>query len=65
MIQQYVENELAKGILRGDLKDEHAILFNGQLPQQKLVFRKLGSGAVSDVDSRSQVQVFSPLLPHQ
>lgn len=49
VIQQNVENELAKGILRGDFKDEDAILVdtevsvfsNGQLPQQKLVFRRL------------------------
>ena len=50
VIQQYVENELAKGILRGDFKDEDSIFVdtqvtvpsNGQLPQQKLVFRKVG-----------------------
>jgi ATP-dependent Clp protease ATP-binding subunit ClpB len=49
ILQQYVENGLAKGILRGDLKDEDEILIdtevtvpsNGQLPVQKLVFRKL------------------------
>jgi ATP-dependent Clp protease ATP-binding subunit ClpB len=49
VLQQYVENELAKGILRGDFKDEDEILIdtevtvpsNGQLPIQKLVFRKL------------------------
>lgn len=48
VIQQHVENELAKGILRGDFKDEDTIKIdtevtafaNGQLPQQKLVFRK-------------------------
>lgn len=49
VIQQNVENELAKGILRGDFKDEDTVLIdtevtafsNGQLPQQKLVFRRL------------------------
>lgn len=49
VIQQNVENELAKGILRGEFKDEDTILIDteltafgkGQLPQQKLVFRKL------------------------
>ncbi|KAF3323356.1 chaperone protein ClpB2 [Carex littledalei] len=49
VLQQYVENELAKGILRGDLKDEDELLIdtevtvpsNGQLPVQKLAFRKL------------------------
>lgn len=48
VLQQYVENELAKGILRGDFKDEDVILVdtevtvpaNGQLPVQKLAFRK-------------------------
>ncbi|KAK6128874.1 hypothetical protein DH2020_037391 [Rehmannia glutinosa] len=57
VIQQYVENELAKGILRGEFKDEDHIFIdtevtafsNGQLPQQKLVFRKLESG--SDLSS--------------
>ncbi|MED6107623.1 Chaperone protein ClpB3, chloroplastic [Stylosanthes scabra] len=49
VIQQNVENELAKGILRGEFKDEDTILIdtevtafsNGQLPQQKLTFRKI------------------------
>ncbi|KAL8240692.1 hypothetical protein R6Q59_014047 [Mikania micrantha] len=45
------ENELAKGILRGDFKDEDTISIdtevtafsNGQLPQQKLVFKRVDS----------------------
>ena len=49
VIQQNVENELAKGILKGEFKDEDTILIdteltafaNGQLPQQKLVFKRL------------------------
>lgn len=49
VIQQYVENELAKGILRGEFKDEDTVFIdtevtafsNGQLPQQKLVFQRL------------------------
>ncbi|KAL5999263.1 Chaperone protein ClpB3, chloroplastic [Asimina triloba] len=53
VIQQHVENELAKGILRGEFGDEDTIMIdteltafsNGQLPQQKLVFLKLKSGA--------------------
>ncbi|XP_051114676.1 chaperone protein ClpB3, chloroplastic [Andrographis paniculata] len=53
VIQQYIENELAKGILRGDYKEEDSILVdtevtafsNGQLPQQKFVFRKLESAS--------------------
>jgi ATP-dependent Clp protease ATP-binding subunit ClpB len=51
VIQQNVENELAKGILRGEFKDEDTVLidtevtaFSGQLPQQKLVFKRLESG---------------------
>ncbi|KAG7550742.1 P-loop containing nucleoside triphosphate hydrolase [Arabidopsis thaliana x Arabidopsis arenosa] len=51
VIQQNIENELAKGILRGDFKDEDSILIdtevtafsNGQLPQQKLTFQKIES----------------------
>lgn len=51
VIQQYVENELAKGILRGEFKDEDTIsvdtevtaFSNGQLPQQKLVFKRVDS----------------------
>lgn len=50
VIQQNVENELAKGILRGEFKEENTILIDtevsafssGQLPQQKLVFKRLG-----------------------
>ncbi|MBA0781342.1 hypothetical protein Gotri_002275 [Gossypium trilobum] len=49
VIQQNVENELAKGILRGEFKDEDTILvdteqtavLNGPIPQQKLVFKRL------------------------
>ncbi|GFP90392.1 chaperone protein clpb3 chloroplastic [Phtheirospermum japonicum] len=56
VIQQYVENELARGILRGDFKDEDTVFIdtevsafsNGQLPQQKLVFRKSDSGSASE-----------------
>ncbi|KAF4397602.1 hypothetical protein G4B88_027342 [Cannabis sativa] len=48
VIQQYVENELAKGILRGDFKEEDCVAIdtevtaftNGQLPQHKLVFQR-------------------------
>lgn len=51
VIQQHVENELAKGILRGEFKEEDTVLIdtevtafaNGQLPQQKLTFKKLTS----------------------
>lgn len=58
VIQQNVENELAKGILRGQFKDEDTILIdtevtafsNGQLPQQKLVFK------ISDSDSDSTTE---------
>lgn len=55
VIQQNVENELAKGILRGELNDEDTVLIdtevtafsNGQLPQQKLVFRNLETSSES------------------
>ncbi|KAH7532700.1 hypothetical protein FEM48_Zijuj04G0050200 [Ziziphus jujuba var. spinosa] len=55
VIQQNVENELARGILRGEFKDEDTILIdtevtafaNGQLPQQKLAFRKLETSSES------------------
>lgn len=55
VIQQYVENELAKGILRGEFKEEDTILVdteitafaNGQLPQQKLFFKTLETGSES------------------
>ena len=67
VIQQHVENEIAKGILRGEFKEEDTILIdtevgafsNGQLPQQKLVFRKLepssGSPAAESQEVISQV----------
>ncbi|XP_055802772.1 chaperone protein ClpB3, chloroplastic [Solanum dulcamara] len=59
VIQQNVENELAKGILRGDFKDEDTVLVdtevgtftNGQLPQQKLVFRRQESGSDSPAEN--------------
>lgn len=58
VIQQNVENELARGILRGDFKDEDTIVVdtevtgfaNGQLPQQKLVFRRMEP----DVDTSAE-----------
>ncbi|XP_062017228.1 chaperone protein ClpB3, chloroplastic-like [Rosa rugosa] len=61
VIQQYVENELAKGILRGEFKEEDTILVdteitafaNGQLPQQKLFFKKLETGSESPAAENS------------
>ncbi|CAI9109823.1 OLC1v1009730C2 [Oldenlandia corymbosa var. corymbosa] len=60
VIQQYVENELAKEILRGDIKDEDTVSIdtevsafaNGQLPQQKLVFRKLESASETAAENK-------------
>ena len=60
VIQQYVENELAKGILRGEFKEEDTVLMdteftafsNGLLPQQKLVFRRLVPGSEASAESR-------------
>lgn len=65
VIQQYVENELAKGILRGEFKDEDTIVIdtevtafsNGQLPQQKLVFRRLDTS--SDASAADNQEAFS------
>ncbi|KAL5095839.1 hypothetical protein RYX36_000166 [Vicia faba] len=65
VIQQNVENELAKGILRGEFKDEDTILVdmklspfsNNQLPQQKLVFRKIeGDSQSSPQESMEHAQ---------
>ncbi|XP_011035847.1 PREDICTED: chaperone protein ClpB3, chloroplastic-like [Populus euphratica] len=64
MIQQYVENELAKGILRGEFKDEDSVLIdtevtafaNGQLPQQKLIFKRL---VTSEEKAAAENRVFS------
>ncbi|MCD7456900.1 Chaperone protein ClpB3, chloroplastic [Datura stramonium] len=60
VIQQNIENELAKGILRGDFKDEDTVLIdtevsafsNGQLPQQKLVFKRKDSGSDSPAENQ-------------
>ncbi|KAL7190579.1 hypothetical protein ACSBR2_022794 [Camellia fascicularis] len=68
VIQQYVETELAKGILRGEYKDEDAVLIdtevsafsNGQLPQEKLVFRKLEPD--SDNSATENREAFSQTL---
>ncbi|MFQ6647660.1 hypothetical protein Gotur_021283 [Gossypium turneri] len=57
VIQQNVENELAKGILRGEFKDEDTILVdteqmavpNVPIPQQKLVFKRLNG----DLDTQA------------
>lgn len=67
VIQQNVENEIAKGILRGEFKEEDCILVdtevtaysNGQLPQTKLVFRKLVPESGSS--SAETKQAVSPL----
>ncbi|KAF8042133.1 hypothetical protein BT93_A0670 [Corymbia citriodora subsp. variegata] len=66
VIQQHVENELAKGILRGDFKDEDTIVIdtevtafaNGQLPQQKLVFRRQDGD--SDMAATEDREALSP-----
>ncbi|KAK6913318.1 Clp ATPase, C-terminal [Dillenia turbinata] len=68
VIQQYVENELAKGILRGEFKDEDTVLVdtevtafsNGQLPQPKLVFRRVDSS--SDTAAAESEEAFSQTL---
>ncbi|XP_020100059.1 chaperone protein ClpB3, chloroplastic [Ananas comosus] len=68
VIQQHVENELAKGILRGEFKDEDTIsvdtevmaFSNGQLPQQKLVFRKLNPESSSGHPASEGEKAFQP-----
>ncbi|KAL7614739.1 hypothetical protein Lser_V15G07632 [Lactuca serriola] len=68
VIQQHVENELAKGILRGEFKDEDTIsvdtevtaFSNGQLPQQKLVFKRVETS--SPGDAPKDEQAFSQAL---
>ncbi|CAI0453875.1 unnamed protein product [Linum tenue] len=65
VIQQNVENEVAKGILRGEFKDEDTIVIdievtafsNGQLPQHKLVLSRLEGdrdGAASGRETASR-----------
>lgn len=62
VIQQNVENEIAKGILKGEFKDEDTILIdtevsafsNGQLPQQKLVFRRMENKATENPNADSR-----------
>lgn len=66
VIQQNIENELAKGILRGEFKDEDTILVdtevtvfsNGQLPQQKLVFKKLSVPNTPAGDKKAFLQSY-------
>ena len=68
VIQKKVENELANGILRGEFKDEDTVLIdtevmafsNGQLPQQKLVFKRLEPS--SDAPAEENQVAFSPTL---
>jgi len=70
VIQQNVENELAKGILRGEFRDEDTILVdtevtafaNGQLPQQKLVFRRVGTDAESSSTVKDNREGFPQIL---
>ncbi|KAI5068367.1 hypothetical protein GOP47_0016712 [Adiantum capillus-veneris] len=66
VIQHYVENELAKGILRGEYKEDDTVFIDtevsafagGQLPQQKLVFKKLSApeSSIQDVEGVALAQ---------
>ncbi|KAF7135846.1 hypothetical protein RHSIM_Rhsim08G0073800 [Rhododendron simsii] len=68
VIQQYIENELAKGILRGEFKEEDTVLIDtevtassdGQLPQQKLVLKRFepdsDTSAAKSREALSQTQ---------
>lgn len=68
VIQQSVENELARSILKGDFKEEDAILVDTDLtsvagsglPQQKLSFRKLQA-----IDSSNQAADADPFAYSQ
>ncbi|XP_008230845.1 PREDICTED: chaperone protein ClpB3, chloroplastic isoform X1 [Prunus mume] len=69
VIQQYVENELAKGILRGDFREEDTVFVdtevtafsNGQLPQQKLLFKRLETDD-SESPAAEKQEAFSETL---
>ncbi|KAK8533890.1 hypothetical protein V6N12_047292 [Hibiscus sabdariffa] len=62
VIKQNVVSELAKGILRRDFNDEDTILVdteltafaNGQLPQQKLIFRTLDNDSYTQANTRQR-----------
>lgn len=62
-IQQYIENELAKGILRGEYKEEDTVLIDaegtacsdGQPPQKKLVFRRLAPDTYASAAENQEV----------
>lgn len=66
VIQQMIENELARQILKGDLKEEDTVLVDteltsvaGGLPQRKLCFRKLrgiDSNQAADADPFAYAQ---------
>ncbi|KAI5074347.1 hypothetical protein GOP47_0010308 [Adiantum capillus-veneris] len=66
VIQHNVENELAKGILRGEYKEDDTVFIDtkvsavagGQLPQQKLVFKRLSEpeSTTQDVDGVALAQ---------
>lgn len=68
VIQQYIENELGKCILRGEFKEEDTVLIDtdvtassdGQLPQQKLVLKRLepdsDTSAAENREALSQTQ---------
>ncbi|KAK2662789.1 hypothetical protein Ddye_001363 [Dipteronia dyeriana] len=59
VIQQNVENELAKDMLLFDT--EVTAFSNGQLPQQKLVFKRLD--ADSDISAPENQEALSLRLP--
>ncbi|KAK4801305.1 hypothetical protein SAY86_021792 [Trapa natans] len=65
VIQQNVENELAKGILRGEFKDEDTIvidvaLSDGKSPQPKLVIRKLNPNPGGSKEGNSEAPSSTP-----
>ncbi|XP_002975095.2 chaperone protein ClpB3, chloroplastic [Selaginella moellendorffii] len=67
VVQHQVENPIAKGILRGDYKEDDTILVDAELVapsedvlQQRLVFRKVASSQSSSKPSQPEVEVLAP-----
>eukprot|EP00897_Mesotaenium_endlicherianum_P008408 jgi/Mesen1/7596/ME000395S06752 len=66
VIQQHVENELAKGILKGQFGEDDVVVVDADIvvsgsdgrPTQKLVFRKSGDSKPSSSSSASADQAF-------
>jgi ATP-dependent Clp protease ATP-binding subunit ClpB len=70
VIQQSMENELARSILKGEIKEEDTVMVDteltsvagGGLPQQKLTFKKLEATDASNPSVDADSPVFVPGL---